>query len=95
MRTVHRFMAAGRPARAPRKRAAVVTPADQDHPRSGLLLEVAFEAKGRVALHQHLAVDRPVNRVAGRAAFAHRLMLENKWTPLCRVTLAASLPLNS
>ena len=91
MRTVHGFVAARRPARAPGQRTAVVASADEDDSGSGLLLEVAFEAESRVALHQHLAVDRAVNRVACRAAFAHRFVLENKRPALRGVTLAASL----
>ena len=94
MRTVHGFVAARRPARAPGQRTAVVTSADEDNSRSGLLLEVAFEAQGGVALHQHLAVDRTVNRVARRAAFAHRLVLENERPALRSVTFAAGLTLH-
>ena len=94
MRTVHGFVAACRPARAPGQRTAVVTSANKDNSGCGLLLEVAFEAEGGVALHQHFAVDRAVNRVARRAAFTHRLMLENERPALRGMTLAAGLALH-
>lgn len=94
MRTMHGFMAAGCPASAAGKRTAMVTTTNEDNARSGLFLKVAFQAERGIALHEHLAVDRAMHLVAGGAAFAHRLVLENKWPTLRCVTLPAGFSLN-
>jgi len=54
-----------------------------------LLLEVALQAECLVPLGKHPLVDRTVRGMAGRAAFAQCLMLENKRSPLFRVALEA------
>lgn len=49
---------------------------------AGHLLEVAFQAEVGVPLGQQFGVDGPMSRVAGRAAFPHGFMLEDKRTAL-------------
>ena len=90
---MHCFMAASRPTGATANETRVVAPTNENHSRSGLLLEVALETKRVVSLHQHFLIHRAVNRVAGRAAFAHRFMLENKRPALRRVTFRAGVGL--
>ncbi len=67
--------------------------ADVDPARSGLLLEMAFQAERLVSLAQHLGVHRAVRLMAGGAAFAHRFVLKDKRTTLRRVATAARIKL--
>ena len=46
------------------------------------LLEMAFQAKVRIAHTQQLGIDRPVDIVAGGAAFAQRVVFEGIGTTL-------------
>ena len=54
-----------------------------------LLLEMAFQAKRRVALVQQALVDGAVGRMADRTALLHCLVRVNPGTALLRVTLEA------
>ena len=56
-----------------------------------LLLEMAFDAKRRVALIQETLVDGTVRRMANDASLAQRFMLVDKRAALLRVTLEAGL----
>jgi hypothetical protein len=53
-----RFVATSRPTRALRQTVGVIRIADHDPARGGLLLKVALQAKGSVALLEHALVDR-------------------------------------
>ena len=86
-------MATRRPASAARQPRSVVLAPDKDLSRRSLLLEMAPEAQVGVPRHQHLLIDGPVNGMAGSAAFANRLVFENKRPGLGRVTLPAGLVL--
>ena len=90
---MHGFMAARRPTGATGQETRVVTPTDKNHSRSGLLLEMALQAKRVVPLHQHLLIHGAMHRMAGGAAFAHRLVLEDKGTALRRVAPCAGVRL--
>ncbi len=46
------------------------------------LLEMAFQTQVRVALGEHLRIDRSVNRVASGAPLAQRRMFKHKRPPL-------------
>ena len=46
------------------------------------LLEMTFQAQVRVALCQHLWIDRTRNRMAGGASLAQSLMFKHKWAAL-------------
>ena len=71
---------------------AVIRASDND-PRRRLLLEMAPKTKIGVARHQHLLVHRPVWIVTRRAALPDSFVLENKRPALCRMALAARVPL--
>src|SRR6185295_3351296 len=89
LRTVNRFVATGRPTGALLQTSGVIAIADEDFAVGPLLLEMTFEAEVRVALDQHLLVDRAVRRMAGHAAFADRFMFKHKRAALRGVTLEA------
>ena len=57
----------------------------------GLALEMTFEAEAGIALLEHLVVDRAVNCVAHRAAFAHGFVLKDKGPDLRGVTGDANI----
>jgi hypothetical protein len=68
--------------------------ADVDLPPSDTLaldLRVAFQAQIRIALDEHLAIDRSVWVVTHGAAFAHCFVLEHKRPCLFAMTLRAGL----
>ncbi len=70
-------------------------PAARALSRSPAFGECAFPgvtglAEVGVGGQQHLRVDRPVRVVAGRAAVAHRFVLEDEWSLLRGVTLQAN-----
>src|SRR5947208_324928 len=88
---MYRFMTTRAPAGAPAQERRVVTPADEDLSRGGLLLEMALQAKGMIARDQHALVHRTVRLVAGRASFAQGLVFEYKRAELHRVAFAAGL----
>ena len=70
-------MAAGAPATALAQLGRVVYATNQDG--TGLdLLEMAFQAQVGVPFGEHPGIDAAVRRMAGGAAFAHRLMLKHK-----------------
>lgn len=69
----------------------MILSADVDSPRSGLLLEVAFQTQHMIPLSQHSRVHRAVWAMTGRAAFAHRLVFEHERASLRDVAFAASL----
>src|SRR6266567_168576 len=75
LRAMNRLMAAGTPTGPTAEKRRVNAPADEDLPRRGLLLEMALEAKGLIARHQHALIHRTVRLVAGDAAFTQRLVL--------------------
>ena len=56
----------------------MIASSDQNYIWRGLLLEMAFEAKVLVPLHQHFIVHRSVRVVAGGAAFTHRLVFKHE-----------------
>lgn len=84
-------MAAGRPTGAAGEGTGVIASADHDGAGRSLLLEVAFQAKGGVALGEHPLIDRAVRLMAGVAALAQRFVFENKWPPLHGVALETGL----
>ena len=53
----------------------------------GLILEVALQAQGRIALGEHFLVHGTVRVVAGGAAFADGVMGEHERTALLGVAL--------
>src|SRR5258708_4544331 len=69
----------------------MVKTADLQPSRSGLLLEVALQAKGLVAFGEQLVIDRAVGVVAGGATFPHSFVLEDEWPPLGGVAAAAGI----
>ena len=83
------LVAAAAPTRAPAHKTGMVYFSDQQLPRGGLLLEVAFEAEGLVARDQHDGVDRSMRVVAGGAALAQGPVLEHKRPPLGGMALEA------
>jgi hypothetical protein len=87
LRPVNGFVAASRPARSLRQPVGMVAVADENAPVAGLLLEMAFQAKVRVALGQHPLVYRAVRRMAAYATFANRFVFEHKRPALGGVTL--------
>lgn len=52
-------------------------------------MRVAAQAKIRIILNKHFAIDRAVRIVANGAAFAHRFVLEHKRPRLVLMTLRA------
>ena len=54
---MHRFVAARTPAGAPGNEGPVLNPADQEAACGGLLLKMAFEAKGLIPLGEELVID--------------------------------------
>ena len=64
---------------------------NENVPGCFLLLEMAFDAKRRVALIQQALVDGAVRRMADGATLAQRFMLVDKRAALLRVTLEAGL----
>src|SRR5689334_13811506 len=85
------LMAARGKASAAAEPPRVLLTTDEDLPPGGLLLEMALEAQDRIALDEHPRVDRSVRLMAGRAAFAHRLMLEDEGPALRDVALATGI----
>jgi hypothetical protein len=55
----------------------MVEATDEDLATRGLLLEMALEAEGGIALGEELGVDRAVGMMTGGAALAHGLVLED------------------
>ncbi len=84
-------VASGGPAGAHGEESLVIDLADPDFAGGGLHLGVAFEAEVGIALGEHLAVDGAVGCVAGDAALAIGLVLEDKGTRLFPVALRALL----
>ena len=84
-------MAASRPTRPLLQEIRVVDVSNENVPRYFLLLEMAFDAKRRVALIQETLVDGTVRRMANDASLAQRFMLVDKRAALLRVTLEAGL----
>jgi hypothetical protein len=93
VRTVHCRMATRRPAGSALHHDAVWDLADVDfagwNARS-LSLRMAPEAKIRIRLGEHLAIDRAMGIVARGAAFAHGFVLENDRARLLSMTLRAA-----
>lgn len=56
-----------------------------------LHLRVASQTQVDIPLHEQLGVYRAVRRMANRAAFPQRCVLENKWPRLFPVALPAGL----
>jgi len=84
-------MAARRPTRSLLQEARMIDVSNKNVSGCFLLLEMAFDAKRRVALIQEALVDGAVRRMADDATLAQRFMLVDKWPALLRVTLEAGL----
>jgi len=87
------FVATGRPACPLLQEARVIDIRDNNLTAAALLLEMAFQTKRLVAFRQHPLINRPMGRMAGHTPFTERLVLEDKRTPLRRVTLEAGFVL--
>ena len=85
------LVATGAPAGAAHDKTPVLNPANEQTAGGGLLLEMALEAEGLIALSQHLVIDRPMHSVAAGAAFPHRFVLEDKRAALGLVAAAAGV----
>ena len=88
---MHGFVTARGPTGPSGQARRVILPANENPSRCRLLLEMTFQAQGRIAFLEHPGIHRPVDRVAGRATLAHRFVLENERTALSRVTPATSV----
>ena len=73
---MHRLVTAGRPAGALLQPQRVIGTADQNL-GPVYCSKWHLQAKIGVPLHQQFGIDRAVRVVAGRAAFAQRLMFKN------------------
>ena len=82
-------MAASRPTRSLLQEARVIDVSNENVPGYFLLLEMAFQAKRRVAFVQQALVDGAVRRMADDATLPHCLVLVDKRAALLRVTLEA------
>jgi len=67
----------------------VVDVPNENMPRYFLLLEMALNAKSRVAFVQQALVDGAVRRMTNSAPLPHRFVLINKWAALLCVTFEA------
>jgi len=65
----------------------VINVVDKDMARDFLFLEMALQAQRLVALRKHPLIDGTVRRMAGHAAFAQGLVLENERSTLRGMTL--------
>jgi hypothetical protein len=83
-------MAASRPTRPLLQEARVIDFSNENLPGYFLLLEMAFQAKRRVAFIQQSLVYRPVRRMADQTTLAHCLVFIYKRAALLRVTFEAS-----
>ena len=90
---MHRFMAACAPASAARQTRGVLLSTDENHPSGGLLLGVAFQAEGGVAIREHPLIHRAMRLMARCAAFPEGLVLEDKRTALRRVASPTGIKL--
>ena len=91
LRTVDGLMAARAPAGSAVQESGVVRVADEDGAGRRLLLEMAAQAKRLVARDEQPRVHAAVRIVAGGAALAHGLMLEDEGTRLRDVAAGADL----
>ena len=87
LRTVNRFMAAGRPAGALLQPARVIVIANENLAVRRLLLEMAFQAEIGVALREQFLIHRAMRRMAGDTTFANRFVFENEGPALRGVAL--------
>lgn len=71
----------------------MIPSADEHRARCRLLLKVALQAQRRIALRQHLAVNRAMRLVAGGAALPHGLVLKYKRPALRGVAFRAGFVL--
>ena len=62
---------------------------DENDPGNPLLLKMALQTKGRVALLQQPLINGSVRGMARRTALTHRLMWKNKRARLWGVALEA------
>jgi hypothetical protein len=90
---MHRFMTTGRPAGAAGKAGRVILPADKNLSRD-LLLEMAFQAEGRIALREHALIHGTMWLVTDEATFARRFVFVNVGPALDSVTLKTGLILS-
>jgi hypothetical protein len=95
MRAVNCLVTSRAPASASRQRTGVIPSSDENLPGSELLLEMTLKAEIRVALHEHLIIDRPMRIVAGRAALPNSFMLENERPTLRDMAGPAGIDLGS
>ena len=89
-------MTAGGPTGSHLQKRGVIRVADVNTPTRNfetLDLCVTTQAEVRVALDEHLLVDRAVRAVANRAAFAQGFMLENKRASLLAMAVRATFVL--
>jgi len=80
--SVDRRMTARRPTTAHSHERRVRRFSNQNFPRRHarpLHLRVTSQAKIRVGLHEHFAIDRAVRIVAGSATLPHRFVFKNEW----------------
>jgi hypothetical protein len=82
-------MTASRPTRPLLQEIRVVDVADENVSGYFLLLEMALQAKCRVAFSEQSLVDRAMRRMANQASLAHRLVLIYKRAALLCMTLEA------
>jgi hypothetical protein len=90
VRAVNGRMAAGCPTRCQLQPRCMIHVADVNLPACRLHLCVAAQAEIRVALGQHLLIDRAVRDMADDAAFTHCLMFKHKRAGLIAMTLRAA-----
>src|SRR5262245_23529758 len=90
---MHGLMAAGCPTGSLRDKSGMVH-STNDELTGSLLLEMALDTKIMVSLRQHFGIHGPVGIVADSAAFPDGLMFEHERSALCKVTLAAGIPLS-
>ena len=93
LRTVNRFVAAGRPAGALLQARRVIAVPDENLAVGGLLLEMALQAESGVALSKQSLVHRAVGRMATDAAFTDCFMFKNERPALRGVTLETGVVL--
>lgn len=82
-------MAAGAPASTAFRAAVMIATSYLDRSTVGRLLQMALEAEIDIALLQHLRVDRAMRIMAGGAALAHCIVLEDKGALLSSMALRA------
>jgi len=83
------FVAPGGPTRSLLQEIRVIDISNENVPRYFLLLKMAFQTKGGVAVVQQALIHGAVRRMADSATLTHRLVLVHPWAALLCVTLKA------